>query len=79
MKSGVVNIHAIIQLMIGKICVIKWLLMPGKSWDKAYLNQFFMDGLDYIASICSLISEEKHKEPGYRKWHPMDQYCSLQK
>ena len=61
MKSGVVNIHAMVQLMIGKICVIKWLLMPGESWDKAHLNRFSMDGLDYIASICSLISEENIK------------------
>ena len=52
MKSGVVNIHAIVQLMIGKICVIKWHLMPGKSGIKLIYTDFSMDGLDYIASIC---------------------------
>jgi len=50
-----------------------------ESWDKAYLNSFSIDGLDYLASICSLISQEKPGEPPHKKWHPMDQYCSLQK
>ena len=64
---------------LGKICIIKWLLMHGESWDQAHLNWFSMDGFEYIPSNFSLISQEKHEEPFHKKWHPLDQYSSLQK